>query len=104
MSLLSMISNDVTRIFERDFAEDITHHYGAESETISAIVRNPYEIMELGGVGLESALPSIAIKTSDLTNIDRTSYFVIDSVTYHIIEMSNDDYGITIIQLSKDDE
>jgi hypothetical protein len=100
-----MITSDVDSIFDRDFAEDITHHYGAESETISAIVRNPYEVMELGGVGLESALPSIAIKTSDNTNIDRsTSYFTIDSVTYHIIEMSIDDYGITIIQLSKDDE
>jgi hypothetical protein len=100
-----MILNDVDSIFDMEFTENVIHHYGGSEEIITAIVRDPYEIMELGGVDLESALPSIAIKTSDLTNIDRlTSYFVIDSVTYHIIEMSNDDYGITIIQLSKDDE
>jgi len=101
-----MITGDVDSIFSGDFAQEITHHYGESStESIQGIFMDPYESMELSGVAVESALPSVLIKTSQAGNVDReSSYFTIESTTYHIVELENDDNGITKIYLSQDNE
>lgn len=97
----SQITTDLEGIIDDTFfSELITHNYPTdETENLRVIW---YTSSSLINENVESELPYLIIKTSDMTNIDRkNSTFVKDSETYKIHSVESDHDGLTRINLTQ---
>lgn len=100
-TLSDQIKSDLTNILSQDFGESITHHYGESSEESLNVIfdRNYYGMFE--GVTVESAAPSILLRTADAGNITKSSSFTISSTTYYVYEIQQLNDKTTRIILSE---
>lgn len=103
MTIQEQISADMDEIFEDGLAIDATHTYDSTQETIKVFFDNPYQVVS-GPIEIESALPAISLRTSDMTNVTKQSTFTILGTTYYVAEIQNHDYEVTKIILSEDSD
>jgi len=99
MSLASITSDMEAIINDGFFSETIVHNYPtAQTENLTVIWDEPGS----GGIDdrFESSTPSFQMKTSAMGNIVRgTSTFTKDGDTYKIIEIEDQQHGITKISV-----
>ena len=74
---------------------------GGSASTINGILNNEFELVDIGDVGVESNIPILTVKTSDVSSVAQGDTFVIDSVTYKSVIIRPDGTGITEIVLEK---
>jgi len=72
---------------------------GSSSSTINAIFNNEYELVDIGEHGVESSIPLLTVKSSDVTGISQGDGFTVNGVTYKAVIIRPDGTGITEIQL-----
>ena len=72
---------------------------GGSSSTINGIFNNEYELVDIGEHGVESSIPLLTVKSSDVTNISQGDAFTINSVSYKAVVIRPDGTGVTEIQL-----
>ena len=63
---------------------------------------NEYEAITLFGLEIENARPMAMAATMDITGIKHRDTLVINTTTYYVVEIRNDDTGITTLLLSKE--
>tara|TARA_R100000808_G_scaffold24841_1_gene58699 strand:+ start:2478 stop:2786 length:309 start_codon:yes stop_codon:yes gene_type:complete len=94
---------DLNAFFDTD-AHGSTVTYtpsGGSASTINGILNNEFELVDIGDVGVESNIPILTVKTSDVSSVAQGDTFVIDSVTYKSVIIRPDGTGITEIVLEK---
>ena len=94
---------DLNAFFDTD-ANGSTVTYtpsGGSASTINGILNNEFELVDIGDVGVESNIPILTVKTSDVSSVAQGDTFVIDSVTYKSVIIRPDGTGITEIVLEK---
>ena len=94
---------DLNAFFDTD-AHGSTVTYttsGGSASTINRIFNNEFELVDIGDVGVESNIPILTVKTSDVSSVAQGDTFVIDSVTYKSVIIRPDGTGITEIVLEK---
>jgi len=74
---------------------------GGSASTINGILNNEFELVDVGDTGVESTIPVLTVKSSDVSSIAQGDTFVIDSVTYKSVIIRPDGTGVTEIQLEK---
>ena len=74
---------------------------GGSASTINGILNNEFELVDIGDVGVESNIPILTVKTSDVSSVAQGDTFVIDSVTYKSVIIRPAGTGITEIVLEK---
>jgi len=74
---------------------------GGSTSTINGIFNNEYELIDVGENGVESTVPILTVRSSDVPGLVQGDSFVIDSVTYKSVIVRPDGTGITEIQLEK---
>jgi len=96
-------ASDLSAFFDTD-AHGVSATFtpsGGSASTINVIFNNEYELIDVGGVGVESSAPVVTCKSSDLTGIAQGDQFVISSITYKARIVRPDGTGITEIVLEK---
>jgi len=108
MTIKQQILDDIDAVFDAGLTLSITHTYGiteeepdGTDETLKAFLDMPYE-RALSNTEIESASPSILLKTSDIGNIDSDSEFTINGTTYYYAEKETNQEGVTRIYISED--
>jgi hypothetical protein len=81
-----------------EFAVDVTY----QSATIKGVFDAPFESAVEGEMGIESTLPQVLVKTSDVASAVHGQTMTINSVVYQIIGIQPDGTGMTLILLSED--
>ena len=102
MPISTQILSDVDAVYASGLTIAVVHTYGEDTESLNVFFDEPYDASDLIGVNTENAQTRILVKTSGMTNITADSSFLIDSTTYYVQEIYNDDKGITQIALTKD--
>jgi hypothetical protein len=101
VTIAQQILDDLDSVFDAGLTIEIIHIYGQNSETLKAFFDRPYQ-RALAGDEVETINPSILIRTSQASNIDRDSEFTILGTKYYITEIEADNEGVTRIILSED--
>ena len=101
MTIAQQILNDLDSVFDAGLTIEITHTYDQNNEILKAFFDRPYQTA-LTGDEIETINPSILIRTSEASNIDRDSEFTILGTKYYITEIEADNEGVTRIILSED--
>ncbi|MCP4989340.1 MAG: hypothetical protein GY928_25775 [Colwellia sp.] len=81
-----------------EFAVDITYN----STTIQGVFDNEFSSAVEGEMGIESTVPQVMVKTSDVASVVHGEVMIIESVNYNIIGIQPDGTGMTLILLSED--
>ncbi len=81
-----------------EFAVDVTYL----AATIQGIFDAPFKSAVEGEMGIESTLPQVLVKTSDVPSAVHGQTMTIDSIVYQIIGIQPDGTGMTQILLSED--
>jgi hypothetical protein len=81
-----------------EFAVDITYNAG----TIQGIFDAEFSSAVEGEMGIESTVPQVMVKTSDVSSAVHGQTMTINSVVYKIIGIQPDGTGTTLILLSED--
>ena len=72
---------------------------GGSASTINGILNNEFELVDVGETGVESSMPVLTCRTSDVSSVAQGDTFVIDSTTYKSVIIRPDGTGITEIVL-----
>ena len=103
VAIQQQILNDLDAVFLDGLQIDVIHTNGSTIETIQAFFDPEYSrLLEAGGIAVESDKPSILIRTEQADNINHSSSFEINSVTWYALEIESDNHGVKRIYLSKD--
>ncbi len=100
--LTDQITNDLSAVFDEGLTLDITHNYGASSESIKVFFDRPFNAVFDGMV--ESNIPNILVQESESTNITKASTFTINGTTYYIIAIELSHSGVNKYFLSEDQQ
>ena len=93
------LTNDLDVFLNSDeFAVDVTYLAG----TIQGIFDAPFKSAVEGEMGIESTLPQVLVKTSDVASAVHGQTMTINSVVYQISGIQPDGTGMTSILLSED--
>ncbi len=93
------LTNDLDIFFNsNEFAVDVTYL----AATIQGIFDAPFKSAVAGEMGIESTLPQVLVKTSDVASAVHGQTMTINSVVYQIIGIQPDGTGMTSILLSED--
>ncbi len=99
MTFKTNLTGDLdTFLDNEEFAVDITYNSG----TIQGIFDNEFIASVEGEVGIESTIPQVLVKSSDVASASHDDTMTIDSVVYNIIGIQPDGTGLTLILLSQD--
>lgn len=74
---------------------------GGSATTIKGIFNNEYYSLPGGEVDVESSQPVFYTKATNLSSVAHGDTMVIDSVTYHVINVRPDETGMTEVALEK---
>ena len=96
-------ASDLASFFDTDaHGTSVTYTpSGGSASTINGILNNEFELVDVGDVGVESEIPILTCRTSDVSSVAQGDTFVIDSVTYKSVIIRPDGTGITEIVLEK---
>ncbi len=99
MTFKDDLTNDLDIFLNADeFAVDVTYL----AATIQGIFDAPFSSAVAGEMGIESSLPQVTVKTSDVASAVHGQTMTINSVVYQIIGIQPDGTGMTTILLSED--
>jgi hypothetical protein len=90
--LAEMLSSD-------DFGETVTK---ADTSTFVGVLVNEYEAQTVYGLDVDSSLPLLTCKTSDVSTLGRDDTLTIGGTTYKIHSVQPDDTGVTVLALGVD--
>ena len=74
---------------------------GGSASTIKGIINDEFQLVDVGEVGVESSMPVLTVRSSDVSGIAQGDDFTIDSVNYKSKIIRPDGTGITEIVLQK---
>lgn len=99
MTFKDDLTNDLDVFLNSDeFAVDVTYN----AATIQGIFDAEFSSAVEGEVGIESTVPQVLVKTSDVPNVAHNETMTINSVVYSVIGIQPDGTGVTLILLSED--
>lgn len=99
MTFKNDLLNDLDIFLNSDeFAVDVTYLVS----TIQGIFDDEFSSAVQGEMGIESTVPQVLVKTSDVQNIAHNEELTINSVVYKVIGIQPDGTGVTLILLSED--
>ncbi len=81
-----------------EFAVDVTYN----AATIQGVFDDEFSSAVEGEMGVESTVPQVTVKTSDVSSATHGETMTINSVNYNIIGIQPDGTGMTLILLSED--
>jgi len=95
----NFVANDVAVFLNpRDFGNTATF----KNKDINIQFIDEYEATTLFGLEIENARPVVMAATTDITGIKHKDTLIINTITYYVVEIRNDDTGITTLLLSKE--
>ena len=96
-------ATDLANFFDTDtHGTSVTYTPAGGSEsTINGILNNEFELVDVGDTGVESSMPVLTCRTSDVSSVAQGDSFVIDSTTYQSVIIRPDGTGITEIVLEE---
>ncbi len=71
------------------------------AKSIRGIFIKPYQSVDIGGMIVQNAAPSLAVSTAAVTGVDRTATVAVSSVTYSVTESRDLGNGFTLLILTK---
>jgi hypothetical protein len=93
------LTNDLEIFLNSDeFAVDVTYL----GNTIQGIFDDEFSSAVQGEMGVESTVPQVLLRTSDVPNVAHGETMTINSVVYQVIGIQPDGTGMTLILLSED--
>jgi hypothetical protein len=93
------LTNDLDIFFNsEEFAVDVTYN----AATIQGIFDAEFSSAVEGEMGVESTVPQVLLKTSDVPSVAHNETMTINSVVYKVIGIQPDGTGMTLILLSED--
>jgi hypothetical protein len=99
MTFKNDLINDLDTFLNSDeFADDITYN----SVTIQGIFDDEFSSAVQGEMGIESTVPQVLVKTSDVVGIAHADLMTINSTVYKVIGIQPDGTGMTMLLLSED--
>lgn len=99
MTFKTDLTNDLDIFLNsNEFAIDITYN----STTIQGVFDAEFSSAVEGEMGIESTVPQVLVKTSDVSSAVHGETMTINSVVYNIIGIHPDGTGMTLILLSED--
>ncbi len=99
MTFKDDLTNDLDIFFNDDeFAIEIIF----KTATIEGIFDNEFAQTAEGDIGVETTVPQVLVRSSDVSGDDHGETMTIDSVVYKIIGIQPDGTGMTLILLSED--
>jgi hypothetical protein len=81
-----------------EFAVDVTYN----AATIQGIFNDAFDAAVESEVGIESSVPQVKVRSSDVVAAVHNETMTINSVVYNIIGLNPDGTGITVVLLSQD--
>jgi len=106
MSLRAMIDKDLEACFNLDeFGVEAVHYFAGVSEILKVIFDETTDVILDKGEynGVEATVPSLQLATSEATNINHKSIFVIDGETFGVIEIHKQNDNTTKVYLDRQD-
>ncbi len=99
MTFKSDLTDDLDIFFDNsEFAIDILYN----AATIQGIFDNEFfEVVE-GSIGVETTIPRVLVKSSDVVGAAHDETMTINSIDYNIVGVQPDGTGLTLIILSVD--
>jgi len=96
-------ATDLSGFFSTDeHAKSVTFTpSGGSASTIKGIFENAFELVEVGGIGVEATIPTLTVKSTDVSGLVHGDAFVIDSVSYLARIVRPDGTGVTEVQLEE---
>jgi len=99
MTFKADIITDLDTFINADeFAVDITYN----AATIQGVFDDEFSSAVQGEMGIESTVPQVQVKTSDVPTVAHGETMTINSTVYNIIGIQPDGTGMTLILLSED--
>jgi hypothetical protein len=89
---------DETFLDNEEFAVDITYNAG----TIQGIFDAEFSSAVEGEMGIESTVPQVQVKTTDVPGIAHNATMTINTIVYNVIGIQPDGTGMTLLLLSED--
>jgi len=100
-TLKQQLLNDLDNVFQAGLQVAATHTNGETVETINVFFDRVHEMSLEGGLEVSTQQPQILVQTADAASVARDSVFVIESVTYYVLEIQPDDNGTKRILLTR---
>ena len=100
-TLKQQILNDLDNVFQAGLQTAAQHTNGATVETINVLFDRVHEMTFENGLEVSTQQPQILVQTADAASVARDSVFVIESVTYYVLEIQPDDNGTKRILLTR---
>lgn len=100
-TLKQQLLDDLNQVFQAGLETVATHTNSATVETINVLFDRVHEMTFENGLEVSTQQPQILVQTADAGNVDRDSVFVIESVTYYVLEIQPDEHGTQRILLSR---
>ncbi len=72
---------------------------GGSASTINGILNNEFQLIDVGETGVESTMPVLTVRSSDVSGVAHGDDFTINSIDYKAVVIRPDGTGITEIQL-----
>lgn len=92
------VASDIPELLS-DFGVTVTK---ADTSTFTAIFVNEYEAQSVYGMDIDSSVPLLTCKSTDVSSLLRGDVLTIDSVDYNILSLQPDDTGVTVLALGQD--
>ena len=96
-------STDLDSFFDTDsHGTSVTYTpAGGSPSSINVIFNNEFNLVDVGEVGVESTIPVITCKTTDVASIEQGDDFTINSTNYKAVIVRPDGTGVTEVQLEE---
>ena len=96
------VEDDAMRLeLLEDFGSSATYTdtSAGSSATVTVLLRNEFEAVDMGEVAVESTAPVLHIRSSDVSALAQDDTFVVDSTTYTVTSVEPDNEGMSICRL-----
>ena len=95
----NFVANDVAVFLN---PKDLGNTATFKNKDINIQFVDEYEATTLFGLEIENARPVVMAATTDITGIKHKDTLIINTITYYVVEIRNDDTGITTLLLSRE--